>query len=169
MPNTIVCRLMLGASTFCFFKVCGIAPQAQAQNIAVDPVTSNSGVSSSVTSNAKALKPQASALVHDTALNQGLTRSSMQLMPSVALSLNTAVQRVRLAQVANGLNQQMAMERAIAAEPVGLQFSDLPMVKDLVKDLVDDSGNLDIAKGLPFSVGLGDVMGQTGIVLSTDF
>lgn len=74
---------------------------------------------------------------------------------SEALTLDMAGDRI---------NTQFAKERAIAQETAGLDIEELP----IIGELLDEEGNFDWGMDLPFSVEIGDVMGETGLVLSTD-
>ena len=88
------------------------------------------------------------------------------LLPLQTRSIETPGQPVALDRVADDMNTQIAAEQARLNEPVGLQLKDIP----LVRDLIDESGSFDMSGGsLPVSVGMGRVVGRTGVVLSTDF
>jgi hypothetical protein len=86
-------------------------------------------------------------------------------------TLSAEEQPISLDQAADSFNQQMMTDRAIAANPMGQFLKSLP----LVSDFVDETGSLDIGTdfdmgaNLPISVDLGNVMGNTGLVFSTDF
>lgn len=86
-------------------------------------------------------------------------------------TLSTEAQPMSLDKAADTFNQQMVTDRAIAANPMGQFLQSLP----LISDLVDETGNLDLGTdfdmgtNLPISVDLGNVMGNTGLVFSTDF
>jgi hypothetical protein len=86
-------------------------------------------------------------------------------------TLSTEAQPMSLDKAADTFNQNMVTDRAIAANPMGQFLQSLP----LISDFVDETGHLDLGtdfdmgSNLPISVDLGNVMGNTGLVFSTDF
>jgi hypothetical protein len=86
-------------------------------------------------------------------------------------TLSTEAQPMSLDKAADTFNQNMVTDRAIAANPMGQFLQSLP----LISDFVDETGHLDLGTdfdmgtNLPISVDLGNVMGNTGLVFSTDF
>ncbi len=142
MLNTLVRSVMVGVSTFCFITLSTTAAQAQTSEPAL--------------TNLVAIGP---------------VQPMAALLPLESRTLNIETQRVGLDQVADNFNQQMAMDRAIAANPMGTFLKSLP----LLSNFVDETGKLDMATdvdmgiNLPISVDVSNVMGRTGLVLSTDF
>ncbi len=70
-----------------------------------------------------------------------------------------------LAAIAHSINAQIAAERGVDSEPVGVVLTSLP----IVGDLLNEDGSFDMGMDLPLVVNVGDVMGQTGMVLSITF
>ncbi|MGC1310354.1 MAG: hypothetical protein WA885_24250 [Phormidesmis sp.] len=67
--------------------------------------------------------------------------------------------------VSEGINTDMADSQFLKTSQPGLALDSLP----LIGDLLDEEGNFDWGMNLPMTVNLGDVMGETGLVLGTDF
>lgn len=104
--------------------------------------------------------PAQAQLAEDTGLTQSTTD---KLMPLTARQMGLPSEPVGLEQVSDTFNAQMESDRQDKAE--GLQLDTLP----IIGDLVDESGHLNMGVDLPFEMSISDVMGETGLVLSTDF
>lgn len=65
--------------------------------------------------------------------------------------------------VSASINSRLAGEGAPATKAVGIEIESLP----LISELLDEEGNFDL--GLPFNVDMGDLMGESSIMVGTDF
>ena len=84
------------------------------------------------------------------------------LLPLTARKLEAPSRAVGLEQVSDILNAQIKSDRLTQAP--GLSLDSIP----LIGDLVDETGNLDMGINLPFDMSIDNVMGETGLVLSTE-
>ena len=73
-------------------------------------------------------------------------------------------QSVGLDQVSDTLNDQIESDQQANTKD-SLPLDSLP----IIGELMDESGNFDIGIDLPFDVSINDVMGETGLIFSTDF
>ena len=88
------------------------------------------------------------------------------LLPLEDKAFGIESQGLGLDAVADDINGWVVADRDRSA---GLGLEDLPLVGDLVSELVDEEGNVDFGMDLPVSIGLDNVMGETGLVLGADF
>ena len=91
------------------------------------------------------------------------TQTRQDLLPLTSQTLSVPNQSAELAQISEMLNAQMVRDRQ--PDENHLQIDSLP----IIGDLVDEAGNLDMGINLPFDMSISDVMGETGLVLRTDF
>ena len=91
-------------------------------------------------------------------------RNSDHLFPLETRSFVIESQALALDAVGDRINTQVSDERSAASETTGLDINELP----IIGDLVDEDGNFDWGMDLPVSVEIGTVMGETGLVISTD-
>ena len=70
-----------------------------------------------------------------------------------------------LTAIAHSINAQAAADRTAASEPDSLALTSLP----IVGDFINEDGSFDMGMDLPFAFNIGDVMGETGVVLSVTF
>ena len=87
------------------------------------------------------------------------------LLPLDARTIEIESQPEESATVAHRINVGFAIARTSPTEPAGLALDSLP----IIGDLIDAEGNFDWGIDLPVSFNLGNVEGETGLVLSTDF
>lgn len=86
------------------------------------------------------------------------------LLPLTARRIESPSESIALDQVSESLNVQIENSRDTDTNQ-GFQLGSLP----IIGDLLDEAGNLDMGIDLPFDMTIGDVMGETGLVFSTDF
>lgn len=88
----------------------------------------------------------------------------MELLPLSTEQMSIPDSRIELAQVSDTLNARMRRDRT-SESAEGFRLDSLP----IVGDLLDESGNLNMGINLPFDINIDSVMGETGLVFSTDF
>ena len=88
-----------------------------------------------------------------------------ELLPLTTRQLDIPGEPLGLEQVSKTVNAQIDSNRHSEQMAERLQLETLP----LIGELLDESGNLDIGVDLPFDMSISNVMGETGLVLSTDF
>ena len=149
-----------GTVALCLSGAIAITEPAQAQSAH----TSSAVVSATSAANY-------STAIHDSIIRAVLSAKARQhrnakadLLPLTSRHMAVTRERVGLIQVSNTLNERIEQSRHAGREG-GIQLDSIP----IVGDLLDDAGNLDIGINLPFDVSIDDVMGETGLVLSTDF
>ncbi|MEM6449006.1 MAG: hypothetical protein AAF703_01695 [Cyanobacteria bacterium P01_D01_bin.105] len=87
-----------------------------------------------------------------------------ELLPLTARKVEVSGGAVILDQISDEFNAQMESQwQADTTE--GFPLESLPVIGELL----DESGNLDMGINLPVDMRIGDVMGETGLVLSADF
>lgn len=91
------------------------------------------------------------------------------LLPLRTRTIEATGENVGYEEVADTMNTQIAEEQARLNEPVGLQLESIPIVNELINAAGELDTSFKMGGGVPLSVGVGDVMGNTGVVLSTDF
>lgn len=94
---------------------------------------------------------------------------SLALLPLEEIQVEATTQTLQLAAIAQSINTQNAYERSLLTEPEGLTLADIPLIGELVDNMVDEKGNFDGGFNLPVSVGVGDVMGAYGVTVSMDW
>ena len=104
-----------------------------------------------------------------TAIAQTPSPLNPSLWPLEARTFELQSNTPELDAVSNAINHQMADESSAEAESKSLNLEDLPIIGDFVDDFVDEEGNFDWGVDLPMDVSVGDVVGETGVILSTDF
>lgn len=67
--------------------------------------------------------------------------------------------------VAQSMNAGFAIAQSPQTQPEGFTLDSLP----LIGDLLNAEGNIDLGMELPVSLNVGSVLGETGLILSTDF
>ena len=87
-----------------------------------------------------------------------------ELLPLSARAMDAPRQSVGLDQVSDTLNDQIESDQQANTKD-SLPLDSLP----IIGELMDESGNFDIGIDLPFDVSINDVMGETGLIFSTDF
>lgn len=102
----------------------------------------------------------ASAAYAQTTPSQSLT-----LLPLNTASVVDEPYDVQLEAIALNINEQIANAHTQQDAPKGMSLDKVPVIGDLL----DEEGNFDWGIELPFSVGVTDVMGSYGVVVSTDF
>ncbi|MGB3671141.1 MAG: hypothetical protein WA783_10940 [Phormidesmis sp.] len=90
---------------------------------------------------------------------------SLALLPLNTASVVDGHYDVQLEAIALNINEQIANAHAQQDAPKGMSLDQVPVIGDLL----DEEGNFDWGIELPFSVGVTDVMGSYGVVVSTDF
>lgn len=90
--------------------------------------------------------------------------ATSELLPLTARTVGIPSEPMSLEQISDAFNMQMESNR-YAEMNRGGQLDSLP----IIGDLLDESGNLDVGIDLPFDMSISDVMGETGLVFSTDF
>lgn len=70
-----------------------------------------------------------------------------------------------LSEAADNINAGFAIAQSPQTQPAGFALDSLP----LISGLLDEAGNFDLGMDLPVSFNVGSVMGETGLILSTDF
>lgn len=70
---------------------------------------------------------------------------------------------ISLDHVSASINSHLSGEETVATKSVGIEIESLPVISDLL----DEEGNFDL--GLPFNVDMGDLMGESFIMVGTDF
>ncbi len=67
--------------------------------------------------------------------------------------------------VAQSMNAGFAIAQSPQTQPADFALSSLP----IIGELLNAEGNIDFGMELPVSFNVGSVMGETGLILSTDF
>ncbi|MEL6814071.1 MAG: hypothetical protein AAFP03_04560 [Cyanobacteria bacterium J06598_3] len=105
------------------------------------------------------------------------TAAQAQANPSHAMSDSAAIaawqpleartfvieEDVSLDHVSDSINSRLSGEETVATKSVGIDIESLP----LVSEFLDEDGNFDL--GLPFSVDISDLMGESYFMVGTDF
>lgn len=112
-----------------------------------------------------------STAIHDSVVHAILSAKArehrgehMELLPLSTEQMSIPDSRIELAQVSDTLNARMRRDRT-SESAEGFRLDSLP----IVGDLLDESGNLNMGINLPFDINIDSVMGETGLVFSTDF
>ncbi|MEL7329327.1 MAG: hypothetical protein AAGJ69_05735 [Cyanobacteria bacterium J06559_1] len=94
---------------------------------------------------------------------------SLALLPLRPMQVEASFQAVQLEAIAQNMNAQMADARSHASQPEGLTLADIPLIGDVIDDVVDEEGNFESGMNLPVDFGVGNVMGSYGVTVSIDW
>jgi hypothetical protein len=104
-------------------------------------------------------------------ISEPMTRPVPLEMPLETQSTSIEKQRAELDQAADNFNQQRGVDSAIGSDAIAQFLESIPFINDFI----NESGkfavgsNLETGTNFPISFDLGDVMGNTGLIVSTDF
>ena len=100
---------------------------------------------------------------------QTVPDQSLALLPLRSMQIESSAQTVQLEAIAQNMNTRMTDARSHSSQPEGLTLADIPLIGDVIDNVVDEDGNFESGMDLPVDFGVGDVMGSYGVTMSVDW